>query len=95
MPQRRDANRNPKLAQTALLQFPQRQIRLGFDPALQPPIMGGQTRTAITPNRLGQALAGSAILLPKSFDTLAADTKPLAHLTGPFAAFPCGNNPLS
>ena len=66
MPQGRDANRNAQLVQTALLQFPQGQIRLGFDPALQPAIMGCQAGTAVAANLFGQALAGPAVLHSKT-----------------------------
>jgi hypothetical protein len=94
VPQRRDANRNPKLRQTSLLQFPQGQIRLGFDPALQPAIMGRQAGTTIAANLLGQTLAGPAMRFPKSFNTLAADTKAFADSAGAFATLSGRNNPL-
>ena len=95
MPQRRGANGNVQPGQTTLSQFRQGQIRLGFDPALQLAIMGSQTGTAIASNLFGQALAGSAMLLPKAFNTFAADTKSFTDLAGAFATFPCRDNPLS
>jgi hypothetical protein len=94
MPQCREANRNVQLSQTALLEFGQRQIRSGLDPALQPAIVGGQAGTAITANLPWQALAGPAMVVPKSFDTFAADTKPFANLAGAFATFPGRNDSL-
>ena len=94
MPQRRDANSNAQLGQTSLLQFPQGQIGLGFDPALQPAIMGCQARTAVAANLPGQTLAAPAMRIPKPFHTLAADPKALADFAGAFAMFPSPNDPL-
>jgi hypothetical protein len=94
MPQRRDAYRNPKLGPTALLQFGQGQVRLAFDPASEPPIMGGQARTPIAANLFRQTLARPAMRVPESFHTFAADTKAFADLAGAFATFPCRNSPL-
>jgi hypothetical protein len=93
-PQGGDPNRNVQPIQTARRQLCQGQIRLGLDPALPPPIMGGQPRLAITANLFGQAVAGAAMLVPKTFDPFAADTVALAHFTGAGTALPGCNDPF-
>ena len=95
MPKGRDPNGYPELVGTALLQFNQGQIRLGFNPALDRSIMLGQTGTPVAANLFGQTLPRSAMFIPKSLDTLAADAKAFRDFPGAFAAFPCSNNPLS
>ena len=95
MPEGRNANGDLQLILTALLQFNQGQIGLGFNPALQPAVVRGQTGAAITANLFGQALAGPAMLVPEAFHTFAADTKVLAHVAGACTAFPGGNDALS
>jgi hypothetical protein len=95
MPQGCDPNRHLELGSTSLLQFDQGQIGLGLDPTLEKPIMLGQARTPITANLFGEALPRATMLLPKSLDTLAADTKVFADLTRAVTAFPRSNNPLS
>jgi hypothetical protein len=94
MPQGRDPNRNVQLIGTPLLQLGQRQVRLGFNPAMEGAIMPSQTGTPIAAYLFGQTLSGAAVLLPKPLDTLAADPKPLANLAGAFATFTRGNNSL-
>jgi hypothetical protein len=93
MPKRGNANGNIQLLPTALLQLGQGQIGLGLDPAPQSAIMGRQAGTPMAANLLGQTLAGSAMRVPESFNTLAADTKTLGHLASAFTTFPRRNNP--
>lgn len=56
--------------------------------------MLGQTGTPITADLFGEALSGTTMLAPESFDTFAADTKAFADIAGAFTAFPRSNNPL-
>src|SRR5579871_2366927 len=94
MPESGDPNRDVQPVQTPLLQFDQRQVRLGFNPALQHRIMVRQTRAPIATDLFRKALSGATMLFPKSLNTLAADPEPLANLAGAFAAFARSNNPL-
>jgi len=95
MPQGRDSNGNLQLILTSLLQLGQRQIRFGFNPAMEGSIMLGQAGAPIAANLFREALSGAAVLLPKPLDALAADTKPFADLAGAFAAFSRSNDSLS
>jgi hypothetical protein len=93
MPQGRDPNRNLELGSTPLLQFDQGQIGLGCDPTLKAAIMLGQSGTPIAADLFGEAVPRATMLVPKSLNTFAADTKAFADLAGAFAAFPRSNNP--
>ena len=86
MPQGSDPNRNLELVLTSLLEFNQRLVRLGFDPAMEGAIVRGQAGTPIAANLLGQALPRAAMLFPKSLNASTTDTKPLANLPSAFAA---------
>jgi hypothetical protein len=94
MPQSRDPNGHLESSQTPLLQFDQSQIRLGFNPTLEGSTVLGQAGTPIATDFFGKALPRAAMLFPKPLDTLAADTKAFAYLSGAFATFPRSNNPL-
>jgi hypothetical protein len=92
MPQGGEANRDAQPILTSLLQFNQRQVRLGFNPASQHLIVIRQPGAPITAHLLGEALSCVTVLLPKPLDTSTADTKSLANLTGAFAPFARSNN---
>jgi hypothetical protein len=94
MPQGSNPNPNAQLFGTALLQLGQRQVRLGFNPAMESAIMPGQAGTPIATDLFREALSDAAILFPKSLHTLAADAKPFADLAGAFAVLTRSNNPL-
>ncbi len=57
MPQSGDANGNMQLLQTPLLEFVERQIGLGCNPAAQRSVMLFQAGAPVTADLLGSALA--------------------------------------
>jgi len=57
--------------------------------------MLGEAGTSVTANLFWEALSRATMLVPKSLDTLAADPKTFANLTGAFTALARGDNPLS
>ena len=83
------------LLKTPLLKFAQRQIGLVGDPSTQSPVMLFQAGAPIAADLFGLALAGPAVLFPKSFHALATDTKTMADDTGAFSAFPRSDDPLA
>jgi hypothetical protein len=95
MPQSRDANGNVQLLQTPFLKRVQGQIGLRPNPSAQGSVMLFQTRTPITANLLGSALAGQTVLFPKTLHAFTADAKTLANFAGACPALPRGDNPLS
>ena len=57
--------------------------------------MPGQAGTSIAADLFRKRLPGTAVLVPKTLDTLAADTESFADLASALAAFARGNNSLS
>jgi hypothetical protein len=94
MPQGSDPNRNLQLIGTALLQLDQRQVGLGFNPAMEGPIMPSQPGTPIAAYFFREELSSAAVLLPEPLDAFAADPKPFADFACAFASLTRGNDSL-
>jgi hypothetical protein len=95
MPQGRQADGHLQLLPALFLQLAQGQTRLPDNPTAQGPVMLFQAGAPIAADLFGLALAGPAVLFPKSFHALATDTKTMADDTGAFSAFPRSDDPLA
>jgi hypothetical protein len=94
MPQSGEANGYLELIPTALPQFGQGQIRLGFNPPLQDAIVIRQPGTPVAADFFGQALTGLVVLPPKPLDAFTADPETLADFAGAFTPFTRSNDAL-
>src|SRR5580700_5800163 len=79
VPQGGDADGNPQLLETPVLEFAQGQIRFLRNPSAQGAVMLFQAGTPITPDLLGPTRTGKLLLLPKPLHAFATDAKALAN----------------
>ena len=92
MPQGGHPDPDPQPRLTPVLQFHQRQVGLGFNPTLQRPVMIGQPGTPMAANLFGAAVAGLAVLFPKTLDAPAAHPKSFTNRAGAFTPFAGGDD---